>query len=116
MSNDASDDTLPGPPSPSSLAEMLRDAGAEKLRPVGRDSYTGESDPDIDAEGLIGETQPAIRVNGADRYAYVVLLGPPGEGPTLLAWTSPDLAGSYELNKAILDRMMATMELLGSIE
>jgi hypothetical protein len=83
---------------------------------VGGDSYTDETDPDIDAEGLIGETQPAFRVNGTDQYAYVVLLGPPGEGPTLIAWTSPDLGGSYELNKAILDRMMATMELLGSIE
>lgn len=83
---------------------------------VPRDNYTGGSDPDIDAEGLIGQTQPAFRVNGADQYTYVVLLGPPGDGPTLLAWTSPELAGSYELNKAILDRMMATMELLGSIE
>jgi hypothetical protein len=83
---------------------------------VPRDNYTGGSDPDIDAEGLIGQTQPAFRVNGADQYTYVVLLGPPGEGPTLLAWTSPELAGSYELNKAILDRMMSTMELLGSVE
>lgn len=83
---------------------------------VQRDNYTGGSDPDIDAEGLIGETQAAFRVNGDDQYTYVVLLGPPGEGPTLLAWTSPELAGSYELNKAILDRMMSTMELLGSIE
>lgn len=83
---------------------------------VQRDNYTGGSDPDIDAEGLIGLTQPAFRVNGADQYTYVVLLGPPGDGPTLLAWTSPDFAGDYELNKAILDRMMATMELLGSIE
>lgn len=72
--------------------------------------------------GLIGRTQPAVRVEyelaGGGRYlVYQVQLGPtPEQGPNLLATTSTDMGGEYELNKAVLDRIMATMEFLGTTQ
>lgn len=78
-------------------------------------------------EGIIGRTQPAVRVEvqgtGAVRpvnlreTAYVVQLGPtPEEGPNLVVRTTTDMGGDYELNVAVLDRIMATMELIGTIQ
>ncbi len=81
-------------------------------------------------EGLIGQTQSAVRweVRGTGTegseyptsyraYTYVVRLGPTSEeGPNIRAHTDTNMAGDYELNKAVLDRIMATMELLGSID
>ncbi len=71
--------------------------------------------------GIIGRTQPAVRVeyegSGGRRYVYQVQLGPtPEEGPNLLVETSTEMGGDYELNKAVLDRIMATMELTGTIQ
>jgi hypothetical protein len=71
--------------------------------------------------GLIGATQPATRYsvagNDAEAYEYVVQLGPtPEEGPNLVARTSSLMGGDYDLNRAILDRMMATMEFIGVIQ
>jgi hypothetical protein len=84
---------------------------------------SGSLDEELSREwGLVGGTQAAVRVeyeraDGGRYYRYQVQLGPtPEEGPNLLAETSTDMAGDYELNKAVLDRIMATMELLGSIE
>jgi hypothetical protein len=73
------------------------------------------------ASGLIGATQPATRVtlagNDGESYEYVVQLGPtPEEGPNLVAWTSSLMGGDYDLNRAVLDRMMATMEFIGVIQ
>ena len=70
--------------------------------------------------GLIGATQPATRVrmigNDADLYVYVVQLGPTlEEGPNLVARTSSLMGGDYDLNRAILDRMMAMMEFIGHV-
>ena len=71
--------------------------------------------------GLIGATQPATRTrvagNDADAYEYVVQLGPTAdEGPNLVVRTSSLMGGDYELNRAILDRMMSTMEFIGVIQ
>jgi hypothetical protein len=71
--------------------------------------------------GFIGATQPATRVrmtgNDADVYEYVIQLGPTlEEGPNLVARTSSLMGGDYDLNRAILDRMMATMEFIGVIQ
>ena len=71
--------------------------------------------------GLIGATQPATRVrlagNDGEQYEYVVQLGPtPEEGPNLVARTSSLMGGDYDLNRAVLDRMMATMEFIGVIQ
>jgi hypothetical protein len=50
-------------------------------------------------------------------YQYAIQLGPTWEeGPTLVAETSTDMGGDYELNQAVLDRMMATIEFFGSIQ
>jgi hypothetical protein len=83
---------------------------------------SGSFDDAISREfGIIGRTQPAVRVeyeaSGARRYVYQVQLGPtPEEGPNLLVETSTEMGGDYELNKAVLDRIMATMELTGTIQ
>jgi hypothetical protein len=79
-------------------------------------------------EGIVGSTQPAVRVEvqgggggvmpaGWEETAYVVQLGPTAEdGPNLVIRTNTDMGGDYELNVAVLDRMMATMELIGTIQ
>jgi len=72
-------------------------------------------------EGFVGETQPAVRVRFTDgdeeQYEYVVQLGPtPEEGPNLIARTTSEMGGDFELNVAVLDRMMSTMEFIGTIE
>jgi hypothetical protein len=43
-------------------------------------------------------------------YGYTVILADqPAEGPTMMASTSSDGAGNYVLNRAILDRIMASL-------
>ena len=50
-------------------------------------------------------------------YLYVVQLGPtPEEGPNLVARTDTDMGGDYALNKAVLDRIMATIEFIGTTQ
>ena len=71
--------------------------------------------------GVIGATQPAtrtrVRGNDVDAYEYVVQLGPtPEEGPNLVVRTSDQMGGDYELDRAVLDRMMQTMEFIGVIQ
>jgi hypothetical protein len=80
--------------------------------------------------GIVGRTQEAVRVEyrGAAgeggqmppewrSYVYLVQLGPTSEeGPNLLIQASTDMGGDYELNKAVMDRIIATMELLGTIQ
>jgi hypothetical protein len=87
--------------------------------PGGRDY--GTADISTREEGFVGVTQPAFRVEGSSEgesfYEYVIQLGPtPEGGPNLIATTSTARGGDFELNKAVLDRMMATMELIGTIE
>jgi hypothetical protein len=50
-------------------------------------------------------------------YLYVVQLGPtPEEGPNLVARTDTEMGGDYDLNKAVLDRIMATIEFIGTTQ
>lgn len=68
-------------------------------------------------EVIVGGTQEAVRIEFEDSYVYVVQLGPtPEEGPNLVARTSTEMGGDFKLNKAVLDRIMASMELLGTIQ
>ena len=77
------------------------------------------------AEGLIG-TQRGVRVEIAGTqedpatgttYLYVVQLGPTSEeGPNLVARTDTSMGGDYELNKAVLDRIMTTIEFIGTTQ
>jgi hypothetical protein len=72
-------------------------------------------------EVVVGATQDARRIevesDGTTMYEYVVQLGPTSEeGPNLLARTDTDMGGDYELNKAVLDRIMATIEFIGTIQ
>lgn len=79
-------------------------------------------------EGIVGSTQMAVRVEvegggggvmpaGWEETAYVVQLGPTAEGgPNLVIRTNTDMGGDYELNVAVLDRIVATMELIGTIQ
>jgi len=78
--------------------------------------------------GIVGGTQTAVRAEWgpdersaqpADRreYVYVVQLGPTEEeGPNLVLRTTTDMGGDYELNKAVLDRIVATLEFVGTIQ
>ena len=82
--------------------------------PTSRDEgmIAGQSASRIETSGTAGD--PA---GDGTMYEYVVQLGPPDEaGPTLVARTDTDMGGDYELNKAVLDRIMATMEFIGSIQ
>jgi hypothetical protein len=66
--------------------------------------------------GMVGG-QNAVRVEYEDLYRYQIQLGPtPEEGPNLVATTSRDMGGDYELNKAVLDRLMLTIEFIGSVQ
>ena len=48
---------------------------------------------------------------------YVVQLGPTlADGPNLVARTTTEMGGDFDLNRAVLDRMMATMEFIGVIQ
>lgn len=81
-------------------------------------------------EGRVGVTQDAVRLElrGAGgsggtmppqwrQTAYVIQLGPtPEEGPNLFVHTDTDMGGDYELNRAVLDRIMATIEFVGSVD
>jgi hypothetical protein len=72
-------------------------------------------------EVVVGATQDARRIevesDGTTMYEYVVQLGPtPEEGPNLLARTDTDMGGDYDLNRAVLDRIMATIEFIGTIQ
>jgi hypothetical protein len=78
--------------------------------------------------GLVGGTQTAVRVEyrpgdesaqPADwrAYLYVIQLGPTEEeGPNLVLQTSTEMGGDYELNKAVLDRIVATLEFIGTTQ
>jgi hypothetical protein len=66
--------------------------------------------------GMVGG-QNAVRVEYEDTYVYQIQLGPtPEEGPNLVARTSREMGGDYELNKAVLDRLMLTIEFIGSVQ
>lgn len=61
--------------------------------------------------------QSAVRVEYPGRYLYQIQLGPtPEEGPNLLVETTDEMGGDYELNTAVMDRMMATIEFFGSTQ
>jgi hypothetical protein len=90
----------------------------------GARGYLGE--PMSRDEGMIaGQSAFRIETGGTSddpagdgtMYEYVVQLGPPGDqAPNLVARTDTDMGGDYELNKAVLDRIMATIEFIGSIQ
>lgn len=60
----------------------------------------------------IGCTQPAGEyVPQPAEYTYTIVLNAdPAETPTMRAWTSFEGAADYELNKAVLDRIMGLIE------
>ncbi len=76
-------------------------------------------------DGLVGG-QYATRIETAGTaadpaqgtsYEYVIQLGPTREeGPNLVARTDTEMGGDYELNKAVLDRIVSTMEFFGSVQ
>jgi hypothetical protein len=68
-------------------------------------------------DGEVG-LQAATRTDwDDDTYRYVIQLGPTLEdGPNLVVTTSAEMGGDYELNKAVLDRILATIEFIGSVQ
>lgn len=74
-----------------------------------------DREPDQREEVTVGGAA-AVRITFDDAYFYIVQLGAtPEEGPNLVARTTTEMGGDYALNKAVLDRIMATMEFIGSI-
>ena len=106
---------------PKKLAAVLD----HSLKPVG--GYATD-DPDKLASRVTHAAQTATRAEyGPDPrsaqpaewrvYAYVIHLGPTEEeGPNLVLRTSTEMGGDYELNKAVLDRIVATLELIGTVQ
>ena len=87
---------------------------------VAGDTATRENAMSED-EVIVGGTQTAIRTEfedeGTTMLEYIVQLGPTlAEGPVLLARTDSEMGGDYELNKAVLDRIMATIEFIGTVQ
>lgn len=77
--------------------------------------FGSDGDPNQREEVTVGGAA-AVRITFDDAYFYVVQLGAtPEEGPNLVARTTTEMGGDHELNKAVLDRIMATMEFIGSI-
>jgi hypothetical protein len=79
----------------------------------------GRNDADmVTQEDVVVGGQSASRVEwDDDTYWYAIQLGPtPEQGPNLLVATSSEMGGDYELNKAVMDRMMATIEFFGSVD
>lgn len=90
----------------------------------------GSSEQVLRREEVTVGGQPAVRVEhrGAEgsggsmprdwyEYVYLIQLGPSAEaGPNLVARTDTDMGGVYELNKAVLDRIMATIVFVGSVQ
>ena len=80
------------------------------------DQVSWADDPVRTETGLVGG-QAAVRVEFADEYFYVIQLGPtPEEGPNLIVRTAAHMGGDFEVNKAVLDRMMLTIEFVGSVQ
>ena len=72
----------------------------------------------VTREDVVVGGQAASRVEWTDdSYWYAIQLGPtPEEGPNLLAVTAVGMGGDYELNKAVLDRIMSTIEFIGTTQ
>lgn len=104
-------------------AQRPDEIAIEILRIPGARGYHGEILAQV--EGRVA-TQAATRVEVAgtpddpssgSSYEYVIQLGPTAEeGPNLVVRTDTSMGGDYELNKAVLDRMMTTIEFIGSIQ
>ncbi len=76
-------------------------------------------------EIIIGGTQSGWRLeidgtaDGSDggSYEYVVQLGPTLEqGPNLVARTDTKMGGIFDVNRGVLDRIMATMRFFGTVQ
>ena len=85
--------------------------------PVSHEEVIVGGQPAVRIEVLgTSESTPDGRPDGMS-YEYVIRLGPtPEEGPNLLVRTDTDMGGDYELNKAVMDRMMSTIEFFGSTQ
>jgi hypothetical protein len=85
--------------------ELSREEGEVSLQPAVRMELAGSG-----TDG--SEFPPEWRA-----YRYVIQLGPtPEEGPNLVVTTTNEMGGDYELNKAVLDRLMATIEFIGTTQ
>ncbi len=76
-------------------------------------------------EIIVGGTQEAVRLeidgtaDGGDggSYEYLVQLGPTLEsGPNLVARTDTAMGGTFDISKGVLDRMMATIRFIGTVQ
>lgn len=82
-----------------------------------QESVTVGGQPASRLEEARGSGQCGATPDDWCQYSYLVQLGPTEEaGPNLLARTNTEMGGEYELTKAVLDRIMATLELVGSIQ
>jgi hypothetical protein len=85
--------------------ELSREEGEVGLQPAVRAEYAGAGTPG-------SEFPPEWRM-----YRYVIQLGrTPEEGPNLVVTTTNEMGGDYELNKAVLDRILATIEFIGTTQ
>jgi hypothetical protein len=82
-----------------------------------REEVTVGGQPGVRVEYRGAEGDGGTMPRDWNEYVYQVQLGPTAEeGPNVVARTDTDMGGDYELNKAILDRIMATMRFIGSVQ
>ena len=83
------------------------------VEPISRQEGEVGSLPAFRVEVPAGAAQPA----SFRAYEYVVQLGPSFDaGPNLVARTDTTMGGDYALNRAVLDRIMASLEFIGSTQ
>lgn len=100
---------------PEIAIEIIRVEGdrAYQVEPISREDGDVGGQPAFRVEVAGTGSQPA----SFRAYEYVVQLGPsPEQGPNLVARTDTTMGGDYALNRAVLDRIMASLEFIGSTQ
>lgn len=108
---DVGEDPNAVPPAVGIVAELLESDTGSFEENLLREPVTVGGRPAIRVEDRGVEGSGSTNPPGWHSYLYQVQFGPsPEEGPTLIFRTTTEMGGDYNLNKAVLDRIMALIE------